>query len=111
MFLYCLLVKRVDNLALHVFQHYYDELCQALKGSLKEVATVLYNKEFVSRQEKDQALNAQGLTPMRKAYILMQIIERRIVTANSATMVKKFCCVLRMHHGVGRIVSRMQSRL
>ena len=109
--LYNLLVNQVDNLALHVFQQYYGELCQALSSSLKEVATVLYSKEFVSRQEKNQALDAQRLTPMRKAYILMQVIERRIVTANSATTLRRFCHVLRRHHGVGSIVSRMKSRL
>ena len=108
--LYYLLVKQVD-LALHVFQHYYGELCQALRNSLKEVATMLYKKEFVSRQERDQVVNAQGLTTMRKAYILMQIIERRVLAANSATMVKKFCLVLQRHQCVGSIVSRMLSRL
>ena len=111
MCLYYLVVKQVDNLALHVFQHYYGELCQALRSSLKEVATVLYSKKFVSGQERSQALEAQGVTPMRKAYILMQVIERKIAAANSATMVKKFCRVLRRLHGVGAIVSRMKTRL
>ena len=109
--LYYLLVKRVDSLALRVFQHYYDELCQAMKNSLKEVATVLYSKKLVTRQERDQALHAQGLTPMRKTDVLMQAIARKIVAANSATPLRKFCRVLRRHHVVGSIVSRMKARL
>ena len=112
MCLYCLVVNRVDNLALHVFQQYYGELCQALSSSLKEVATVLYSKRLVSRKERDQALEAQRLTPMKKTYIPMQAIERRILTANSTTnYVGNFCDVLRRHHSVRSIVSRMKSRL
>ena len=109
--LYYLIVKRVDNLALDVFRHYYDELCQALRSSLKEVATVLCSKILVTRQERDQAMDSRGLTPLRKAEILMQAVERRIVTANNATPLRKFCRVLHSHHGVGNIVSRMKLRL
>ena len=104
-------VNRVENLALCVFQRYYDELCQALKSSLKEVATVLYSKRLVTKQERDQALHALELTPLRKADILMKVVEKKIDAANSATMLRKFCRVLRKHHGMGSIVSRMKSRL
>ena len=108
---YYLLDKQVDNLALHVFQQYYDELCQALSSCLKEVATVLYRKELVTRQERSQAVDAQGLTPFRKADVLMQAIKRRIVSENGASPLRNFCRVLQKHHGVGSIVSRMKLRL
>ena len=108
---YYLLDQQIDNLALHVFQRYYDELCQALNSCLKEVATVLYRKELVTSQERSQAVDAQGLTPFQKADVLMQAVKRRIASENSASPLRNFCRVLQRHHGVGNIVSRMRSRL
>ena len=100
-----------DNLALHVFQRYYYELCQVLYNYCDEVAAVMYSNELVTRQERNHAMDTQGLSPFRKANILMQAIEKRIATENSATPLRKFCHVLQRHHGVGSIVSRMKLRL
>ena len=109
--LYCLLAKPIHNLALRVFQRYYDELCQALSSCPEEVASVLYSNELVTRQEKSQVVDVLVLTPFRKADILLEAIERRIVAENSAAPLRKFCQVLRRRHGVGSIVSRMKFRL
>ena len=108
---FCLLAKPVHNLALRVFQRYYDELCQALSSCPEEVAVVLYSNELVARWEKSQAVDVAGLTPFRKAENLVQAIERRIVADNSSAPLKKFCHVLRRRHGVGSIISRMKMRL
>ena len=109
--LFCLLAKPIHNLALRVFQRYYDELCQALSNCPEEVAAVLYSNELVTRQERSQAVDALGLTPFRKAEILVQAVERRIVAENSAAPLRKFCQVLRRRHGVGSIVSKIKFRL
>ena len=106
-----LLAKPVHNFALCVFQRYYDELCQALSSSPEEVAAVLYSKELVTRQERSQAVDALGLTPFRKAEILVQAIERRLVVENSSARLRKFCQVLQRRHGVGSILARMKCRL
>ena len=106
-----LIAKPVDNLALRVFQRYYHELCQALSSRPEEVASILYNNELVTMQERGQAVDDQGLIPLRKAEILVQAVERRIVAENSAASLRKFCQVLRGCHGVRGIVSRMKFRL
>ena len=106
-----LLAKPVHNLALRVFQRYYDELCQALSSYPEEVAAVLYSNELVTRQERSQAMDALGLTPFRKAEILVQAVERRIVAENSTASLWKFCQVLQRRHGVGSIASRIKFRL
>ena len=109
--LLCLLAKPVHNLALRVFQRYYAELCETLSSSPEEVAVALYSSELVTRQERSQAVDVAGLTPFRKADILVQAIERKIVADNSSAPLKKFCQVLGRRHGVGSIVSRMKFRL
>ena len=110
-YFFSLLAKPVHNLALRVFQRYYAELCQALSSCPEELATVLYSNELVTRQERSQAVDVSGLTPFRKAEMLVQAVEGRIVVDNSSAPLKKFCQVLRRRHGVGSIVSRMKFRL
>ena len=82
-----------------------------MSSSPEEVAAVLYSNELVTRQERSQALDVVGLTPFRKADILVQAVERKTVAENSSGPLKKFCHVLRRHHGVGSIVSRIKYRL
>ena len=94
-----------------MYQRYYADLCQALSSAPEEVAAVLYSNELVSRQERSQAVDVPGLTPFRKAEMLVQSVEGRIVSNNSSAPLKKFFRVLRRHHGVGSIVSRMKFRL
>ena len=106
-----MLAKPIHNLTLRVFQRYYAELCEALSSSPEEVAAVLYSNELVTRQERSQAVDVAGLTPFRKADMLVQAVERKLVAENSSDLLKKFCHVLRRHHGVGSIVSRMKSQL
>ena len=108
---FCLLAKPVYNLALRVFQRYSDELCQALTGCPEEVAAVLYSNELVTGPERNQVEDVLGLTEFEKAVTLVQSIERRIVADNSSASLKRFCQVLKRHHGVGSIVSRMKFRL
>ena len=108
---FCFLAKPVHNLALRVFQRYYAELCEALSSCPEEVAAVLYSNELVTRQERSQAMDVVGLTPFRKADILVQAVERKIVGENSSAPLKKFCHVLRRRQGVGSIASRMKFRL
>ena len=108
---FCFLAKPVHNLALRVFQRYYGELCQALSSCPEEVAAVLYSNKLVTTQERSQAVDVMGQTPFRRAEILVQAVERRIVVDSSPAPLRKFCQVLRRRHGVGRIVSRMKSRL
>ena len=109
--LFYLIAKPIHNLALRVFQRYYAELCEALGSSPEEVAAVLYSNELVTRQERSQAVDIAGLTPFRKADILVQAVEKKLVAENSSVPLKKFCQVLTRRHGVGSIVSRMKFRL
>ena len=110
--LYCLLVaKPLGNLALRVFQRYYGDLSQALSSCPEEAAAILYSNELLTMQERSQAVDTLGLTPFRKAEILVQAIERRIVAGNGAAPLRKFCRVLRTRRGVGSVVSRMKFRL
>ena len=109
--LYCLLAKPGQKLALRVFRRYYYGLCQALSSCPEEVAAVLYSNELVSRQERSQAVDVMGLSPFKKAEILVQAVEKRIVSDSSSASLRKFCRVLRGWQGVGSIVSRMKFRL
>ena len=110
-FLFCLLAKPVGNLALRVFQRYYDKLCEALSSDPEEVAAVLYSNGLVTRQERSQVQEVLGLTKFEKASILVQAVERNIVAESSSAPMKNFCHVLRRRHGVGSIISRMKFRL
>ena len=108
---FCLLAKPVHNLAPRVFQRYYAELCEALSSCPEEVATVLYSNELVTKEERSRAVDVLGLTPFRKAEILVQAVEKRIVADSSSAPLKKFCQVLRRRHGVRSIVVRIKLRL
>ena len=91
-----------------MLQQYYHELCQTLSSCPEEVAAVLYSNELVTMQERSQAVDVLGLTPFRKAQILVQAVERRVVADKSTAMLNKFCLVLQRHHGPGSIVSKMK---
>ena len=111
-FLYALLpAKPVHNLALRIFQRYYDDLFQVLSSSPEEVASILYSNDLLSRQEKNEVVDTLGLSPFRKAQLLLQAVEGKIVTENSEATLRKFCHVLRRHHGVRSVVARMRFRL
>ena len=105
------LAKPVDNLAWRVFQRYYQELCQALSNCPEDVAAVLYNNALLTKEERSQVVDVQTQTSLEKALILVQAVERRIITENSVAPLRKFCQVLQRRHGVGSIVSRMKFRL
>ena len=109
--LFCSTAKPVHNLALLVFQRYFIELCQLLSSSLDEVAAVLYSNKLVTKQEISQLEKSLELTRFEKAALLMQAVERRIVAESSPVTMNKFCQVLRKHHCVGKVVSRMKVRL
>ena len=82
-----------------------------LSSCLDEVAAILYNNELMTRQERSQVVEVLALTKFEKAAILVQAIEKRIVAENSSAPLKKFSQMLRKHHSVGTIVSRMEVRL
>ena len=103
--------KPVHNLALRVFQRYYNKLCKALSSYSEEVAAVLYSNGLVTGHERSQVEDVLVLTTFEKAAILVQSIERKIAAENSSASLKKFFQVLRRRHGVGSIVSRMKFRL
>ena len=103
--------KPVDNLVLGVFRRYYHELCQALSSCPEEVAAVLYSNKLVTMHERSQAVDVTGLTPFQKAELLVQAVERRIVTAHNDAPLMKFCEVLQGHQSLGNVVSGMKSRL
>ena len=106
--LFCLLAKPVHNLALCVFQRYEAELREALSSRPSEVAAILYSNGLVTMQERSQVEEVLVLTKLDKAAILVQAVERKIADEKSSAPLKKFCHVLRRHHGVGSIVSRMK---
>ena len=103
--------KPVDNLALQVFRRYHAELSRALSGFPDEVAAELYSAGLITLQEKSQAVGTLGLTPFRKVDSLMEAVERRIVTENSAVPLTKFCRLFRRGYGIESILARMKSRL
>ena len=106
------IAKPVDNLALQVFRRYYAELSRALSGCPDEVAAELYSAGLITTLEKSQAVGAQGLSPFRKADILMEAVERRIVTEKSAAPLREFCHLFRKRrYGVDSILARMKLRL
>ena len=72
---------------------------------------VLYSNGLVTREERSQVEEVLVLTKLEKASMLVQAVERRIVAEDSSAPLKKFCHMLRRHHGVGSIVSRMKCRL
>ena len=107
----CLLAKPVHNLAARVFQRYYAELCEALSSDPEKVVVTLYSNGLVTRQERSQVEEVTVLTKFNKAAILVHAVERNIVAENSSAPLKKFCQLLKTHHGVGSIVSRMKFEL
>ena len=109
--LYRLPANQVHNLAMRVFQRYYHELCEALSSCPVEMAALLYSNELVTREERSEAVDVAVLTPFRKAEILVHAVERKLAADRSSAPLRKFCQVLRRHHGMGTVVSRMKIRL
>ena len=103
--------KPVDNLALQVFRRYYAELSDALSRCPEEVAKKLYSAELITMKERRQALDTLGLSPYRKSDLLMEAVEGRIVTENSAAPLRKFCHLLQRGYGVDSILARLKLRL
>ena len=75
------------------------------------MAAVLYSNEAGDQAGENQVEELARTDQVRKADILVQAVERKIVAENSSAPLKKFCQVLRRRHGVGSIVSRMKCRL
>ena len=94
-----------------MFQRYYHELCQALSSCPEEVAAVLYSNALLTMEERSQVVDVQTHIPFKKAVVLVQAVEKRIIAEESAAPLKKFCRVLQRRHGVGSILSRMKFRL
>ena len=96
-----------------VFQRYCAELSGALSGCTDKLASELYSARLITKQEKSQAVDAQGLTQFRKADSLMEAVERRIATENKGAPLKKFCRLLKKGYALesDRIVVRMNSCL
>ena len=102
--------KPVYNLAWRVFQRYYASLSEALSNCPEEAAAVLYSEGLVARQVKDEVVETPGKS-YQKALLLLRAVEGKIVTENSYGTLRKFCNVLRRHHGAGSVVARMKFRL
>ena len=94
-----------------MFRRYYDELSEALSGCPEAVAAKLYSAGLITTQEKSQALGTLGFSPFRKATILLDAVESRVVAANSAARLREFCHLLRRRYGIDSILARMKLRL
>ena len=94
-----------------MFRRYYDDLSEALSGCPEEVATKLYSAGLITTQEKRQAVGTSAHSPFRKVDLLLEAIERRIVTENSATPLREFCHLLRRRYSVDSILARIKLRL
>ena len=94
-----------------MFRRYYAELNDALSGCPEEVAVKLYSAGLITTQEKKQAVHTLGLSPLTKADLLMEAVERRIVTENSAAPLKEFCHLFQRRYGIDSILARMKLRL
>ena len=103
--------KPVDNLALAVFRLHYAELCRGLSSCPDQVAMELYGACLITAHDKSQAVGTLENTPLRKADILMEAVEGKIDTENSATSLRKFCHLFKRGYGVDSIIARMKSRL
>ena len=104
-----LVVNPIDNLALPVFRRYSAKLSRALSSCPDEVAAELCAEDLITQHDKSHAVETQGITPFRKAEILMDAVARKIETENSAVPLRKFCHLLQRGYGIDSIVVRMKS--
>ena len=94
-----------------MFRRYNAELNRSLSGCPEEVASELYSSGLITTQEKSQVLGTLAHSPFRKADILMEAVERRIVSENSAAPLREFCHLLRRRYSVDSILARIKLRL
>ena len=102
--------KPVGTLDLRVIQHYYFELCEALSSDPHQMALEMYSRELISRDEKRKVIEGRG-AGLERAEILVQAIERRLVTDNNRTALTTFCQLLEKRPTLGNITARMKARL
>ena len=105
--------KPVNNLALRVIQRYYAELCEALSIDPHQVAVEMYSRKLISREEKRKAVEGQGymITPLQRAEVLMQALERATLMDGKWTALTAFCQLLEKRPSSGRIAARMKAML
>ena len=104
------LAKPVSNLTLHVFQHYFAELCTVLSREPHQMAREMFSKELITKETMRKVVKMRDPF-LDKAGVLVDAIQDRIAEEGNSRPLKAFCELLNRHPEVGRIATRMKARL
>ena len=82
-----------------VLRHYYDRLANGVHDPTS-LASKLYSMQLLSREERDQVITPQNVTPLCQTMTLLGAVESRIAAEKSAKPLITFCQALEKSPGV-----------
>lgn len=89
-----------------VLRDYYDRLAHGVRDPVS-LAGMLFSMRLLSREERDQVITPQNVTPLCRTITLLGAVESRIVAEKSAKPLIAFCQALEKSPGVHGLAGDM----
>ena len=89
-----------------VLRRYYDRLAHAVRDPMS-LASKLFSMRLLSREERDQVITPQNVTPLCRTMTLLGTVESRIAAEESAKPLIAFCQALEKNPGLCVIAKDM----
>ena len=93
-----------------VLRHYYNRLAHGVHEPVS-LASMLYSMQLISREERDQVIIPQNVTPLCRTTTLLGAVENRIAAEKSAKPLVAFCQALEKSPGVHVLAGDMLKAL
>ena len=93
-----------------VLRHYYDRLAHGVHDPMS-LASKLYSMQLLSREERDQVISPQNVTPLCRAMTLLRSVEARLAAEKSAKPLLAFCRALEKMPGLCVIAEDIKKEL
>ena len=86
-------VSQEGAIAMSVLRHHYDRLVHRVHNP-KSLASMMYSMQLLSREERDQVISPQNVTPLSRTMTLLGAVEARVAAEKSAKPLLAFCQAL-----------------
>ena len=93
-----------------VLRQYYDRLANGVRDPMS-LASKLYSMQLLSREERDQVITPQNVTPLCRAMTLLGAVEARIAAEESAQPLLAFCQALEKIPGLCVLAEEIKKKL
>ena len=95
---------------MRVFRDYYDRLARGVRDP-ESLAITLFTNRLLSREERDQVITPQNITPLCRATTLLGAVESRIAVEQSSRPLTVFCQVIENSPGLCVVAKEMKKNL